>query len=68
LEHEFCLVLLIYWLLCCLHLGNECPEERHLTGFEGEDPLILTLAGNYCPKEHRQHRELASFYPNIAVA
>jgi AhpC/TSA family len=31
--------------------------------------LILTLArGNYCPKEHRQHLELAEHYPQIAVA
>jgi AhpC/TSA family len=31
--------------------------------------LILTLArGNYCPKEHRQHLELAGHYPEIAVA
>jgi peroxiredoxin len=31
--------------------------------------LILTLArGNYCPKEHRQHLELAEHYPEIAVA
>ena len=30
--------------------------------------MILTLArGNYCPKEHHQHLELASFYPKIAV-
>ncbi len=31
--------------------------------------MILTLArGNYCPKEHRQHLELAGHYPEIAVA
>ena len=31
--------------------------------------MILTLArGNYCPKEHRQHLELARHYPEIAVA
>ena len=31
--------------------------------------MILTLArGNYCPKEHRQHLELAANYPQIAVA
>jgi hypothetical protein len=31
--------------------------------------MILTLArGNYCPKEHRQHLELAEHYPEIAVA
>jgi AhpC/TSA family len=31
--------------------------------------MILTLArGNYCPKEHHQHLELAANYPKIAVA
>jgi hypothetical protein len=30
--------------------------------------MILTLArGHYCPKEHQQHLELASFYPKVAV-
>ena len=34
-----------------------------------QDPLILTLArGDYCPKEHQQHLELAANYPKIAVA
>ena len=36
---------------------------------QGRDPLILTLArGNYCPKEHQQHLELAANYPKVAVA
>jgi hypothetical protein len=31
--------------------------------------LVLTLArGNYCPKEHQQHLELAANYPKIAVS
>jgi hypothetical protein len=31
--------------------------------------MILTLArGQYCPKEHQQHLELAAFYPKINVA
>ena len=47
------------------HTGN----LRKLSDLQGDDPLILTLArGHYCPKEHQQHRELASFYPKIAVA
>jgi len=42
---------------------------RKLSELQGTDPLILTLArGNYCPKEHQQHLELAAFYPKIAVA
>ena len=40
-----------------------------LRELQGRDPLILTLArGNYCPKEHQQHLELAANYPKVAVA
>ena len=51
----------------------ELPDHenvpRKLSEIQGEDPLILTLArGNYCPKEHQQHLELAANYPKIAVA
>jgi peroxiredoxin len=51
----------------------ELPDHekvnRRLSEIQGEDPMILTLArGNYCPKEHRQHLELAAHYPEIAVA
>lgn len=46
---------------------EEVPHR--LSEIQGEDPLILTLArGHYCPKEHQQHRELAAFYPQVAVA
>jgi peroxiredoxin len=51
----------------------ELPDQdrvtRTLSEIQGEDPLILTLArGNYCPKEHQQHLELAANYPKIAVS
>jgi peroxiredoxin len=51
----------------------ELPDHervvRRLSGIQGDDPMILTLArGHYCPKEHRQHLELAAHYPEIAVA
>jgi peroxiredoxin len=51
----------------------ELPDHmgtlRKLSELQGGDPLILTLArGQYCPKEHQQHLELAAFYPKIAVA
>ena len=51
----------------------ELPDHesvpRKLSEIQGEDPLILTLArGNYCPKEHQQHLELAANYPKVAVA
>src|SRR3954454_5924279 len=51
----------------------ELPDHesvpRRLSELQGDDPMILTLArGHYCPKEHQQHRQLAEFYPQIAVA
>lgn len=50
-------------------LPDHTNTPRRLSELQGSDPLILTLArGHYCPKEHQQHRELAEFYPKIAVA
>jgi len=50
-------------------LPDHVGTVRTLSEFQGRDPLILTLArGNYCPKEHRQHLELAEHYPKIAAA
>jgi peroxiredoxin len=50
-------------------LRDHTGSLRKLSGLQGEDPMILTLArGHYCPKEHQQHLELAAFYPKIAVA
>jgi peroxiredoxin len=50
-------------------LPDHTNTRRKLSELQGEDPLILTLArGHYCPKEHQQHRQLAEFYPQIAVA
>src|SRR6201984_3652504 len=51
----------------------ELPDQdkvpRTLSALQGDDPMILTLArGNYCPKEHQQHLELAANYPKINVA
>ncbi len=49
-------------------LPDHTRSRRKLSEIQGDDPLILTLArGHYCPKEHQQHLELASFYPKIAV-
>jgi peroxiredoxin len=50
-------------------LPDHTKTLRTLSELQGEDPMILTLArGNYCPKEHQQHLELAANYPKIAVA
>ncbi len=51
----------------------ELPDHtgtlRTLRELQGPDPMILTLArGHYCPKEHQQHLELASFQSRFAVA
>ena len=50
-------------------LPDHTGTVRKLSELQGRDPLILTLArGNYCPKEHQQHLELAANYPKVAVA
>jgi peroxiredoxin len=50
-------------------LPDHTDTPRKLSGLQGDDPMILTLArGHYCPKEHQQHLELAAFYPKVAVA
>ena len=50
-------------------LPDHTSTVRSLSELQGRDPLILTLArGNYCPKEHQQHLELAAHYPKIAVS
>ena len=50
-------------------LPDHTGTVRSLSELQGGDPLILTLArGNYCPKEHQQHLELAANYAKVAVA
>jgi peroxiredoxin len=50
-------------------LPDHTGTARRLSELQGDDPLILTLSrGHYCPKEHQQHRDLAAFYPKVAVA
>lgn len=50
-------------------LPDHTGTVRKLSELQGRDPLILTLArGNYCPKEHQQHLELAAFESKLAVA
>ncbi len=45
-------------------------RKRHrLSEIQGNDPMILILSrGHYCPKDARQHKIMADFYPQIAVA
>ena len=50
-------------------LPDHTNTVRKLSELQGDDPMILTLArGNYCPKEHQQHLELAANYSKVAVA
>jgi peroxiredoxin len=50
-------------------LPDHTNTLRTLSELQGHDPMILTLSrGHYCPKEHQQHLELASFQSKIAVA
>ncbi|MBI2324144.1 MAG: redoxin domain-containing protein [Chloroflexi bacterium] len=45
-------------------------RKRHrLSEIQGSDPMILILSrGHFCPKDARQHKIMADFYPQIAVA
>src|SRR6516164_2162883 len=50
-------------------LPDHTKTVCRLSELQGDDPLVLILArGNYCPKEHQQHLELAANYPKINVA
>ena len=50
-------------------LPDHTDTVRTLSELQGRDPLILLLArGNYCPKEHQQHLELAANQSKVAVA
>src|SRR3954466_1897197 len=50
-------------------LPDHTGTVRALSELQGDDPMVLTLArGNYCPKEHQQHLQLAAAYPQFAVA
>jgi peroxiredoxin len=49
-------------------LDDHTATRRRLSDLQGPDPMILVLArGHYCPKDHQQHHELATFYPKIAT-
>ena len=45
-------------------------KHRHkLSELQGNDPLVLILSrGHFCPKDHQQHLELASWQSAVAVA
>jgi peroxiredoxin len=50
-------------------LTDHTRTRRRLSDLQGIDPMILILSrGHFCPKEHRQHTEMAAFYPQIAVS
>jgi peroxiredoxin len=48
--------------------GHDRKRYR-LSEVQGSDPMILILSrGHFCPKDARQHKLLADFYPQIGVA
>lgn len=50
-------------------LKNHEGKLRKLSTLQGINPMILTLSrGHFCPKEHRFHRKLVDFYPELAVS
>lgn len=50
-------------------LTDHTRTRRKLSELQGNDPMILLLSrGHFCPKDHQQHLELATFYSKIAVA
>jgi peroxiredoxin len=49
-------------------MGHDRKRYR-LSEIQGNDPMILILSrGHFCPKDARQHKIMADFYPQIAVA
>jgi peroxiredoxin len=50
-------------------LTDHTKTRRRLSDLQENDPMVVVLArGNFCPKDHQQHLELAAAYPKIAVA
>jgi peroxiredoxin len=50
-------------------LTDHARRRQRLSQLQGIDPMILVLSrGHFCPKDHQQHLELATFYPKVAVA
>jgi peroxiredoxin len=50
-------------------LTDHTKTRCRLSELQAIDPMILVLSrGNFCPKDHQQHLELAAAYPKIAVA
>ncbi|HEY5260534.1 MAG TPA: redoxin domain-containing protein [Solirubrobacteraceae bacterium] len=50
-------------------LTDHTKTRRRLSELQGIDPMILVLSrGNFCPKDHQQHLELAAFQSKVAVS
>lgn len=45
-------------------------KQRHkLSDLQGRNPLVLVLSrGHFCPKDHQQHLQLATWQPELAVS
>ena len=50
-------------------LTDHSKTRRSLSELQGPDPMVLVLSrGNFCPKDHQQHLELAALQPKVDVA
>jgi peroxiredoxin len=50
-------------------LTDHKGERVSLSELQGIDPMVLILSrGQFCPKDHQQHLELANFFPRFAVS
>ncbi|HEX6982462.1 MAG TPA: redoxin domain-containing protein [Balneolaceae bacterium] len=50
-------------------LKDHKGKLKKLSDLQGSSPMIITLSrGHFCPKEHRFHRKLVDFYPELEVS
>ncbi len=49
-------------------LSDHLGRTRRLSTLQGPDPLVLLLSrGMFCPKDHRQHRNLVALWPEFRL-
>jgi len=49
-------------------LSDHLGRPRRLSALQGPDPMVLVLSrGMFCPKDHRQHRNLAELWPEFRL-
>jgi len=49
-------------------LSDHLGRRRRLSALQGPDPMVLVLSrGMFCPKDHRQHRDLVELWPEFRL-